>query len=319
MGTQRLPVLRKAALPPVPFCPISTLTGSISTSNSGCRFITSPRREITHQWWAAHDARLPVISPVVSGTFDERPRFRPPQRRAPTRTRTAQDERRPQIKFVRPAEPADTVTDKRVRPRPPSRALQPSLHEFRSAAVEFVGPPLDIGEHIDDPGQMLQRILTAAMPGWCRVRRVVHAIRRHGDRRAVRRSPAVPPRGGRSRWVPRSPARRSRTRRDSECGDSPLQRERLVSPLVDRRQQRHRSRRVAEHRSVLADVRRPVLGRLRPSQGPGDGRVLGFVTARSRIRSHRADRARPTQHRVGRPEPTVHSPAADRIVATQRR
>ena len=36
----------------------------------------------------------------------------------------------------------------------PSRTLeelQPALDQFRGAAVQVVGPPLDVGEHIDDP------------------------------------------------------------------------------------------------------------------------------------------------------------------------
>ena len=37
-------------------------------------------------------------------------------------------------------------------PRP---LLQPVLHEFGGAAVQFVGLSLDVGEHIDDAGQVL--------------------------------------------------------------------------------------------------------------------------------------------------------------------
>jgi len=35
------------------------------------------------------------------------------------------------------------------------RVLQPPLDQFRGAAVQLIGAPLDVGEHIDDPGQVL--------------------------------------------------------------------------------------------------------------------------------------------------------------------
>jgi len=52
--------------------------------------------------------------------------------------------------------------------------LKPALHLFRGAAVQLVGAPFDVGEHIDDPGQVLE-ILAAAVPGRGRVRSVVSA------------------------------------------------------------------------------------------------------------------------------------------------
>src|SRR5664279_1068107 len=43
------------------------------------------------------------------------------------------------------------------------RLLQPLVHQFRRAAVQLVGPPFDVGEHVGDPGQVLQ-IVPAALP-----------------------------------------------------------------------------------------------------------------------------------------------------------
>jgi hypothetical protein len=50
--------------------------------------------------------------------------------------------------------------------------LQPTLHQFSGAPVQLIGPPLDVGEHIDDPAQVLQ-IPAAPLPRGGRVRRVV--------------------------------------------------------------------------------------------------------------------------------------------------
>ena len=36
-----------------------------------------------------------------------------------------------------------------------SQSSQPVLDQFGGAAVQLVGPPFDVGEHLDDSGQVL--------------------------------------------------------------------------------------------------------------------------------------------------------------------
>ena len=36
------------------------------------------------------------------------------------------------------------------------RNLQPVLHQLGRAAVQLVGPAFDVGEHVDDPAQVLE-------------------------------------------------------------------------------------------------------------------------------------------------------------------
>src|SRR5664279_2839371 len=64
-------------------------------------------------------------------------------------------------------------------------SLQPALHQFRGAPVQLVGAPFDVGEHVDDPGQVLQ-IVAAAVPGRGRIRWSI-AVCRLDDRRRLRR------------------------------------------------------------------------------------------------------------------------------------
>ena len=114
-------------------------------------------------------------------------------------------------------------------------ALQPLVRQFRGASIELVGPSLDVGEHVDDPGQVL-KVAAAAVPCRRRVRRSVGAPRRVCDLLSLRRG--IRFRVGRFRVgrfrVGRFrvgidgqvavraevPASRSRTRRDRECGES---------------------------------------------------------------------------------------------------
>jgi hypothetical protein len=56
-------------------------------------------------------------------------------------------------------------------------ALQPALREFRGPVVELVGPPLDLGEYVDDPGQVLEFFASAFHRGG-RLRRSVGRSRR---------------------------------------------------------------------------------------------------------------------------------------------
>ena len=69
-------------------------------------------------------------------------------------------------------------------------SLQPTVRQFRGAAVEFVGASFDVGEDLGDPGQVLE-FAAAAVPGRGRVRRVVGATGRwFGDRRFPRHGDA---------------------------------------------------------------------------------------------------------------------------------
>jgi hypothetical protein len=60
--------------------------------------------------------------------------------------------------------------------------LQPALDQFRGAAVQFVGPPFDVGEHIDDPAQVV-KVTAAAVPRFGCVHRVVGTPRLLADDR----------------------------------------------------------------------------------------------------------------------------------------
>ena len=51
----------------------------------------------------------------------------------------------------------------------PAHSLQPPHQQFRGPPVEFVGSSFDVGEHVDDAGQVLQ-IVAAAVPGRGRIR-----------------------------------------------------------------------------------------------------------------------------------------------------
>ena len=67
-----------------------------------------------------------------------------------------------------------------------SKPLRPVLHQVRGAAVEFVGPPLDLGKHIGDPGQVLESPATAFDRGR-RLRCSIGTARCRGARSAHRR------------------------------------------------------------------------------------------------------------------------------------
>jgi len=68
---------------------------------------------------------------------------------------------------------------------PVHAVLQPALRQFRGPAVQLVRPSLDIGEHVDDPGQVV-KVTTATVPCRGRVRRSVSTGRRRHDRSALR-------------------------------------------------------------------------------------------------------------------------------------
>jgi len=78
--------------------------------------------------------------------------------------------------------------------------------------------PLDLGEYVDDPGQVLEFFASAFHRGG-RLRRSVGRSRRRDHLLLTGRVVSGSGSGstGRSRWAPRSPDRRSRARRDSEC------------------------------------------------------------------------------------------------------
>ena len=61
-------------------------------------------------------------------------------------------------------------------------SLQPALHQFRGPPVQLVRASFDVGEHVDDLGQVV-KITTAALPGRGCVRRVVGAAGCPGDHR----------------------------------------------------------------------------------------------------------------------------------------
>ena len=51
-------------------------------------------------------------------------------------------------------------------------SLQPILHQFRGPSVQLVGPSLDVGEYVGDPGQVV-KVAAAAVPRRDRIRGVV--------------------------------------------------------------------------------------------------------------------------------------------------
>ena len=64
----------------------------------------------------------------------------------------------------------------------PQYTLQPLVRQFRGPPVEFVGAPFDVGEHVDDPGQVV-KVTAAAVSRRGRVHRVVAVARSRGDDR----------------------------------------------------------------------------------------------------------------------------------------
>ena len=53
-----------------------------------------------------------------------------------------------------------------------SGVQQPALQQFGGPSIEFVGASFDVGEHVDDSGQVV-KVAAAAVPGRCRVHRSV--------------------------------------------------------------------------------------------------------------------------------------------------
>jgi len=64
-------------------------------------------------------------------------------------------------------------------------SLQPVLHQFGRAAVQFVRSAFDVGEHVGDPGQVLE-FPAAAVSRRGRVRGVVGTNSRLGGRKDLR-------------------------------------------------------------------------------------------------------------------------------------
>ena len=88
------------------------------------------------------------------------------------------------------------------------RLLQPALDQFRGPAVQLVGPSLDVGEHIGDPGQVV-KFAASAVPRRGRIRGVVGTNSRLGGWKDLRdgglRFRSGPCRSG---WRQRHPAAR---------------------------------------------------------------------------------------------------------------